>query len=51
MGIHLEKAFYGFKRGPLVLDEEKFRFDMLVILVEEWLRRKLRVRKVVECLR
>jgi len=39
------------KRGPKVVDEEKFRFDMFVILVEEWLRRKLRVRRVVECLR
>jgi putative transposase len=36
------------KRGPQVVE---FRFDMFIILIEEWLRKKLRVRLVVECLR
>lgn len=39
------------KRGPQLIDEEKFRFDMFMFFIDEWLRRKLRVRIVVECLR
>jgi putative transposase len=45
------KHFTIVKRGPMVVDEDKFRFDRFVFLIEEWLRRKLRVRLVVECLR
>jgi len=34
-----------FARQPAqVIDEDEFRFDMFVLLIEEWLRRKLRVR-------
>ncbi len=46
-----KKHFTVVKRDPQVIDEDKFRFDMFVLLIEEWLRRKLRVRLTVECLR
>ena len=46
-----KKHFVIVKRGPKVIDEDKFRFDMFIILIEEWLRKKLRVRLMVECLR
>ena len=50
--LYLQKKHFTIvKRGPQVVDEDKFRFDMFIILIEEWLRRKLRVRLVVECLR
>lgn len=39
------------KRDPQVVDKDKLRFYMFVILIEEWLRKKLRVRLTVECLR
>jgi putative transposase len=45
-----KKHFVIVKRGPKVIDEDKFRFDMFIILIEEWLRKKLRVRLMVECL-
>jgi len=45
------KHFTIVKRGPKVIDEDKFRFDMFLILIEEWLRKKLRIRLMVECLR
>ena len=46
-----KKHFTIIKRGPQVIDEDKFRFEMFILLIEEWLRRKLRVRLMVECLR
>ena len=46
-----KKHFTIVKRGSQVIDEEMFRFDMFIILVEEWLRRKLRVRTVLQCLK
>jgi len=50
--LYLQKKHFTIvKRGPQVIDEDKFRFDMFVLLIEEWLRRKLKVRLVVECLR
>jgi len=50
--LYLQKKHFTIvKRGPQVTDENKFRFDMFVLLIEEWLRRKLRVRLIVECLR
>jgi putative transposase len=39
------------KRGPQVIAEDKFGFEVFVLLIEEWLRRKLRVRTAVKCLR
>lgn len=50
-GIDQKKHFTIAKRGPKVVGNEKFRFDISVLLGEEWLKRKLRVRKVVKCLR
>ena len=46
-----KKHFTIIKRGPQVVDEDKFRFDMFILLIEEWLRKKLKVRLMVECLR
>jgi IS4 transposase len=50
--LYLQKKHFTIvKRGPYVVDEDKFRFDTFIILIDEWLRKKLRVRLVVECLR
>jgi putative transposase len=50
--LYLQKKHFTIvKRGPQVVDEDKFRFDMFIILIEEWLRKKLKVRLIVECLR
>ena len=46
-----KKHFTIIKRGPQVIDEDKFRFEVFILLIEEWLRRKLRVRTTVWCLR
>jgi putative transposase len=46
-----KKHFTIIKPGPSTIDEDKFRFDRFILLVEEWLRRKLRIQLVVECLR
>jgi putative transposase len=51
MAIPTEKTFTIVKRGPPIVDEDKFRFDMFILLIEEWLRKKLRVRLMVERLR
>jgi putative transposase len=51
MAIPSEKTFYNQQKGPKVIDEDMFRFEMFVLLLEEWLRRKLKVRLIVECLR
>ena len=39
------------KPGPYTIDEELFRFDMFILLVSEWVRRKLKVKLSIECLR
>ncbi len=50
--LYLQKKHFTIvKRGPQVIDEDKFRFETFILLIEEWLRRKLRVRLIVECLR
>jgi putative transposase len=50
--LYLQKKHFTIvKRGPQVIDEDKFRFEIFVLFIEEWLRRKLRVRTVIECLR
>ena len=50
--LYLQKKHFTIvNRGPQVIDEDKFRFEMFILLIEEWLRRKLRVRLIVECLR
>lgn len=48
MNVHSQKTFYDLKIESKVVDEDKFRFETSVFLVEEWLKRKLRVRNVVE---
>lgn len=50
--LYLQKKHFTIvKRGPQVIDEDKFRFEMFILLIGEWLRRKLRVRTAVWCLR
>ena len=50
--LYLQKKHFTIvKRGPQVIDEDKFRFEMFILLIEEWLRRKLRIRTAVWCLR
>jgi len=50
--LYLQKKHFTInKKGPKVIDEDKFRFEMFVLLIEEWLRRRLKVRLIVECLR
>src|SRR6056297_1742992 len=52
MWLYLQKKhFKKVIRGPQIIDEDKFRFDRFVLLIEDWLRRKLRIQLVVECLR
>ena len=46
-----KKHFTIMKQGPQIIDEDKFRFDRFILFVDEWLRRKLRIQLVVECLR
>jgi putative transposase len=49
--LYLQKKHFTIvKRGPQVVDEDKFRFNMFILLIEEWLRKKLKVRLMVECL-
>ena len=50
--LYLQKKHFTIvKRGPRVIDEDKFRFEMFILLIEEWLRQKLKVRLIAECLR
>ena len=50
--LYLQKKHFTIvNRGPQVIDEDKFRFELFILLIEEWLRRKLRVRLMVECLK
>jgi putative transposase len=50
--LYLQKKHFTIvKRDPQAIDEDKFRFETFILLIEEWLRRKLRVRLMVECLR
>ncbi len=50
--LHLQKKHFTIvKQGPQVIDEDRFRFDMFIILVEDWTRKKLKIRSVVDCLR
>ena len=39
------------KPGPITIDEDKFRFARFILFVEEWIRRKLRIQLIVQCLR
>jgi len=41
--LHLQKKHFTIvKRGPHVVDEDKFRFDTFIILIDEWLRKKVK---------
>ena len=45
------KHFTIIKTGPPTMEDDLFRFDMFILLIEEWVRRKLVIRRVVECIR
>lgn len=50
--LYLQKKHFTIaKTGPITIDEDKFRFARFILFVEEWLRRKLRIQLVVQCLR
>jgi putative transposase len=50
--LYLQKIhFIIVKHGPITIDEDKFRFYRFVLFAEGWLRRKLRIKLVVQCLR
>lgn len=50
--LYLQKIHFTIaKQGPVTIDEGKFRLDTFVMFVEEWLRRKLRLKLVIQCLR
>ena len=46
-----KKRFTIIQRGPPIIKEDLFRFDVFLLLIEEWVRRKLKMRITVECLR
>ena len=46
-----KKHFTTVKRGTSTVIEDLFRFEMFLMLVSEWIRRKLRTRTYVECIR
>ena len=45
------KHFTIVKTGPPTIEEDMFRFDMFILLIEEWVRRKLMIRRAVRCIR
>ena len=45
------KHFTIVKTGPPTIEEDMFRFDVFILLIEEWVRRKLMIRRVVGCIR
>ena len=46
-----KKRFTIVQRGPPIVKKDLFRFDVFLLLIEEWVRRKLKMRISVECLR
>ena len=46
-----KKHFTIVKTGPPTIEEGLFRFDIFILLVSEWVRRKLGVKLSIECLR
>lgn len=39
------------KPGPMTIKYDLFRFDVFILLIEEWVRRKLKVKSSVGCIR
>jgi len=39
------------KPGPMIIKEDLFRFDVFILLIEEWVRHKLKVKSLVKCIR
>lgn len=50
--LYLQKKHFTVKKqGPPRVEKDSFRFDMFILLVDEWIRVKLKVRTYVECIR
>ncbi|MDF1532125.1 MAG: ISH3 family transposase, partial [ANME-2 cluster archaeon] len=45
------KHFTIVQTGPPVIKEDLFRFDVFILLVEEWVRRKLKAKSAVGCIK
>ena len=39
------------KTGPMIIKNDLFRFDVFILLIEEWVRHKLKVKSSVRCIR
>lgn len=39
------------KPGPMIINDDLFRFDVFILLIEEWVRHKLKVKSLVRCIR
>jgi len=39
------------KSGPMTIKYDLFRFDVFILLIEEWVRHKLEVKSSVGCIR
>ncbi len=46
-----KKRFTLVQRGHPIIKEDLFRFDVFLLLIEEWVGRKLKIRITVKCLR
>jgi IS4 transposase len=46
-----KKIYYKCKKRSSRSREDKFRFDTFLILIDKWLRKKLRVKLMMECKR
>ena len=46
-----KKHFTIVKTGLPTIEEYMFRFDVFILLIEEWVRRKLMIRRAVRCIR
>ena len=50
--LYLQKKHFTIvKPGPQIIEEDRFRFDMFILFVEDWTRNKLKIRNLVDCLK
>ena len=45
------KHFSTLKTGPITIKNDLFRFDVFILLIEEWMRHKLKIKSSVRCIR
>jgi len=45
------KHFSILKTGPITIKNDLFRFDVFILLIEEWMRHKLKIKSSVRCIR